>query len=43
MKDEKNKSAVVGEIEVIGEATKNVPKAIRKRYEDIPWTDMARN
>jgi len=42
MKDEKTKSAVVREIEVIGEATKNIPEEIRKRYKDLPWKDMAR-
>ncbi|MBE0433176.1 DUF86 domain-containing protein [candidate division WOR-3 bacterium] len=42
MKDEKTKSAVVREIEVIGEATKNIPETIRKRYGNLPWVDMAR-
>lgn len=42
MRDEKTKSAVVREIEVIGEATKNIPEVIRKRYKGLPWPDMAR-
>jgi len=42
MADEKTKSAVVREIEVIGEATKNIPETIRKRYKNLPWLDMAR-
>ncbi len=42
MKDEKTKSAIVREIEVIGEATKNIPEAIRKRHKDLPCIDMAR-
>lgn len=42
MKDEKTKSAVVREIEVIGEAVKNLPLAIRKKYKDIPWKQMAK-
>ena len=42
MKDEKTKSAVIREIEVIGEATKNIPEVIRKRYKELPWKDMAR-
>ncbi len=42
MKDEKTKSAVVREIEVIGEATKRIPDSIRERHKDLPWVDMAR-
>lgn len=42
MKDEKTKSAVVRELEVIGEATKNVPERMRREYKDLPWKDMAR-
>ena len=42
MKDEKTKSAVVREIEVMGEAVKNVPSSIRERYKDIPWNQMAK-
>jgi len=33
--------AVVRCIEVIGEATKNVPYEIRNKYLSIPWRDMA--
>lgn len=35
-------SAVVRKLEIIGEATKNIPGAVRKRYPDIPWSSMAR-
>ncbi|MEM1514246.1 MAG: DUF86 domain-containing protein [Candidatus Thermoplasmatota archaeon] len=42
MKDEKTKSAVIREIEVIGEASKNIPESIRIRSKDLPWKDMAR-
>ncbi|MGB9890451.1 MAG: DUF86 domain-containing protein [Anaerolineae bacterium] len=35
-------SAVVRQREVIGEATKNIPAAVRKRYPDVPWSSMAR-
>ena len=41
-KDEKTKSAVVWQIHIIGEATKNVPKSIRDKYKEIPWKYMAR-
>ena len=40
--DEKTRSAVAFKIENIGEASKNIPKAIRTKYKDLPWTDMAR-
>jgi uncharacterized protein with HEPN domain len=41
-KDDRTKSAVVWKIQVIGEATKNIPKSIRDDYEDLPWKFMAR-
>src|SRR3989338_10478243 len=40
--DEKTSSAVVRKIESIGEATKNVPKEIRQKYKELPWSDMAK-
>lgn len=42
LKDEKTKSAVVWKIQVIGEATKNIPRAVRDDYEYLPWKFMAR-
>ena len=42
IKDEKTKSAVAREIEVIGEATKNIPESIQNKYIELPWADMAR-
>ncbi|MGD9091658.1 MAG: DUF86 domain-containing protein [Anaerolineales bacterium] len=33
--------AVVRAIEIIGEATKRLPTALRDQYPDIPWKDMA--
>jgi uncharacterized protein with HEPN domain len=41
-KDDKTKSAVVWKLEIIGEATKNIPKSITEKYQGIPWKDMAR-
>ncbi|MCM8768827.1 MAG: DUF86 domain-containing protein [Candidatus Omnitrophica bacterium] len=29
-------------LEIIGEATKKLPSAVRKRYADLPWKAMAR-
>jgi len=40
--DEKTSSAVVRKIEIIAEATKNVPREIRQKYKELPWSDMAR-
>ena len=41
-KDEKTKSAVVWQIHIVGEATKNIPKSIRDKYKEVPWKYMAR-
>lgn len=35
-------SAVVWQLHIMGEAAKNIPAAVRKRYPDIPWSRMAR-
>lgn len=40
--DEKTRSDVVWKIEVIGEATKNIPKDIRAKYANLPWKEMAK-
>jgi uncharacterized protein with HEPN domain len=39
--DQKTYDAVLRCIEVIGEATKNIPNKIRNKYPEIPWRDMA--
>ena len=39
--DKKTVFAVIRSIEVIGEATKNIPKSIIEKYPKIPWKDMA--
>src|SRR3989344_9668554 len=33
-------SAVIRKLEIIGEASKNIPDDIRKKYPDMPWKDM---
>ena len=40
-KDRKTINAVIRSLEVIGEATKNIPKTLRDKYPDIPWQKMA--
>jgi uncharacterized protein with HEPN domain len=42
VKDDKTNSAVVRKLEIIGEASKNIPKEIRTKYKQVPWTDMAK-
>lgn len=39
--DRKTINAVIRSIEVIGEAAKNVPETLRKKYPAIPWKKMA--
>ena len=40
--DDKTVSACIREIEVIGEATKQIPKEITERFDDLPWSLMAK-
>lgn len=40
--DDKTVSACIREIEVIGEATKQIPQEITSKYLDIPWSLMAK-
>jgi uncharacterized protein with HEPN domain len=42
VKDDKTVSACIREIEVIGEATKQIPKEITERFSDLPWSLMAK-
>ena len=41
LKDSKTQDAVVRNLEVIGEATKNLSSRLRKAYPQIPWKDLA--
>lgn len=40
-RDEKTVDAVLRNLEVIGEAAKNVPEDVRKEYSELPWAEMA--
>ncbi len=42
IEDDKTLSAVVRKIEIIGEATKNIPSSVTSKYTSIPWSDMAK-
>ncbi len=39
--DRKTVNAVIRSMEVIGEAAKNVPESLRKKYPAVPWKKMA--
>ncbi len=38
--DRKTTNAVIRSIEVVGEATKNIPKSIRDKHPSVPWKKM---
>ncbi len=40
--DDKTSSAVIRKLEIVGEAAKNVPADVRRKYKQLPWRDMAR-
>jgi len=39
--DETLQRSFVRSIEIIGEATKQIPESVRQQYPQIPWRDMA--
>ena len=39
--DRKAQFAVVRALEIIGEATKNIPYEAREKYPSVPWKDLA--
>jgi len=41
LSDRKTISAVLRELEIVGEATKQLPASVRRKYPQIPWSDMA--
>lgn len=41
VKDRKTVYAVIRALEIIGEATKNIPSGVKNQYPEIPWKDMA--
>lgn len=42
LKDTKTQDAVVRNLEIIGEAVKNISESLKIEYPNIPWKDMAR-
>lgn len=41
LEDEKTQFAVIRAIEVIGEATKNIPDSVKANYTSIPWRNIS--
>ncbi len=39
--DDKTTSAVIRKLEIIGEATKQIPDEIRQNHPRVPWKEMA--
>ena len=39
--DNKTQDAVIRNLEIIGEATKNLSTELRAKYPDVPWKSMA--
>jgi uncharacterized protein with HEPN domain len=39
--DEKTAWAVLKALAIIGEAARNIPQSVRKRYPEIPWREAA--
>lgn len=42
LKDRDKQDATMRRLEVIGEATKNLPESFRKKYPEIEWSDIAK-
>ena len=40
MSDRLKRSAIIREIEIIGEAVKNLSEKTRNKYKEIPWKDI---
>jgi uncharacterized protein with HEPN domain len=41
VRDKKTVNAVIRSLEIIGEAAKNIPPALKEKYPDVAWKKMA--
>lgn len=39
-RDDKSVYAVIRAVEIIGEAARNIPEEIRRKYPEIPWREI---
>jgi uncharacterized protein with HEPN domain len=42
LEDIQLQDATIRRIEIIGEASKNIPEEFKKEHQDVPWSEMAR-
>jgi uncharacterized protein with HEPN domain len=42
LEDVQLQDATIRRIEIIGEASKNIPEEFKRQYPDVPWSEMAR-
>ncbi|WP_340819676.1 DUF86 domain-containing protein [Methanolobus sp. WCC4] len=42
LEDIQLQDATIRRIEIIGEASKNIPEEFRNKYPEVPWSEMAR-
>ncbi|MDK2831832.1 MAG: hypothetical protein PWQ51_2595 [Methanolobus sp.] len=42
LEDVQLQDAVIRRIEIIGEASKNIPEEFKRKFQDVPWSEMAR-
>ncbi|MDK2826492.1 Uncharacterized conserved protein, contains HEPN domain [Methanolobus vulcani] len=42
LEDVQLQDATIRRIEIIGEASKNIPEDFKSKYPDVPWSEMAR-
>jgi len=40
-KDRKSQNAIIRELEIIGEAVKNIPESVKLSHPDVPWKKIA--
>jgi len=40
-KDKKIQDATVRRLEIVGEASKNIPASFKQKFQEIPWKEMA--
>lgn len=41
IKDKKTQYALIRAIEVIGEASKKIPKSVKEEFQEIPWREIS--